>query len=79
MAQLVKQPTLDFGSGHDLLVGHGIETHVQLCTDRAEPAWDSFSLSLPLPPSLILLLSLKINKLKKKLVLHMVKIHISVK
>ena len=36
-AQLVKHPTLDFGSGHDLTV-HGIELHVGLCDDSTEPA-----------------------------------------
>ena len=45
MAQLVKHPTLDFGSGHDLAV-RGIEPHVGLQADSAEPAWDSLSLSL---------------------------------
>ena len=54
MAQLVKHPTLDFGSGHDLMVGE-LEPHIRLCADSEEPAWDSLS-----PP-----LSLKINKLKK--------------
>ena len=58
-AQLVKGPTLDFSSGHDLMVC-GIEPHVRLCTDDTEPAWDS--LSLPLPHSLACILSLKISK-----------------
>ena len=52
MAQLVKRPTLDFGSGHDLMVP-GTEPHVGFCADSAEPAWDFF---------LSLFLSLKINK-----------------
>ena len=47
--------TLDFGSGHDLMVRR-FEPQVRLHTDSAEPAWDS----LPLPPSL------KINLKKKK-------------
>ena len=55
VAQSVKRPTLDFGSGHDLAV-HEFEP---LRTVSAEPAWDSLS-------SLRLSLSLKINKLKKK-------------
>ena len=50
MAQLVKRPPLDFGSGHYLTV-HGIKPHIGLCADSEEPAWDSLSLSLPLPCS----------------------------
>ena len=59
MAQWVKHPTLDFGSGHDLLV-RGIEPRVGLCTDSAEPAWDSLSPSLSASPSFTI--SLKINQ-----------------
>ena len=60
MAQLVKRPTLDFGSGHDLVV----------CEFKpligAEPAWDSlFPPPLPLSQCSLFSLSLKINKLKK--------------
>ena len=47
VAQLVKRQTLDFGSGHDLVV-HEVEPRVRLCTDSVEPAWDSHSLSLSL-------------------------------
>ena len=36
VAQSVKHPTLDFGSGHDPMV-HGIEP-LRLCTDPVEPA-----------------------------------------
>ena len=59
MAQWAKHLTLDFGSGHDLMVCER-EPQVRLCTDSMEPAWDSLSpsLFLPLPPSL----SLKINE-----------------
>ena len=39
MAQSVKRQTLDFGPGHDLTVC-GIEPHIRLCADNAEPAWD---------------------------------------
>ena len=61
MAQSVKHPTLDFGSGHDLTVGK-TEHCVWFCTDSVEPAWVSLSLSLPL--SLIMLsLALSQNKL----------------
>ena len=56
VAQLVKHPTLDFGSLHDLVV-HGIE-----------PSLSAHSLlrilSLPLPRSPTL--SVKINKHKKE-------------
>ena len=40
--------TLDFGSGHDLTVRE-FEPHFGLCVDSTEPAWDSFSPSMPLP------------------------------
>ena len=54
MAQLVKHPTLDFGSGHDLVLGE-FEPGVGLWADSAKPAWDSLylplSLSLSLCPS----------------------------
>ena len=67
MAQSVKGPTLDFGSGRDLTV-YEFEPCTGLCTDSVEPAWDSLSSSLSAPPLLALFLSLKINKdrLKKK-------------
>ena len=69
MAQSVKRPTPDFGSGHDLLVCE-IEPRVGLCADSTEPAWVSLSPSLyallpracKLSLSLSLSLSLKINK-----------------
>ena len=48
MVQLVKCPTLDFGSGHDLMV-HEFEPHVRLCANSGESAWDSLS---PVSPSL---------------------------
>ena len=51
MAQQVRCPTLDLGSGHDLTV-HELEPHVGLCADSAETAWDSLSASLSAPPSL---------------------------
>ena len=47
----VKRPTLDFGSGHDLMVC-GIKPRIELCTDSTEPAWDSLSPSLCAPPML---------------------------
>ena len=45
MAQSVKHPTLHFSSGHDLKV-HGLEPHVGLFAESAEPVWDSLSPSL---------------------------------
>ena len=54
MAQTVKHPALDFGSGHDLTVCE-FEPHVGLCADSVEPAWDSLSPSLS---ALLLVLSL---------------------
>ena len=64
MSQSVKHPTLNFGSGHDLMVFE-IEPHGGLCADIVGPAWDSLSPSVSAPPcscSLALFLSLKINK-----------------
>ena len=70
MAQSVKCPTLDFGSGHDFTV-HGFEPHIGLCAVSARnllgilspslstPTPLMLSPSLPLSPSLSL--SLKIN------------------
>ena len=49
MAQLVKHLTLDFSSGHGLIVCE-FEPHVQLCADSEEPAWDSLSPSLSALP-----------------------------
>ena len=49
MAHSVKRLTLDFGSGHDLMV-HEFKSCVGLGTDSAEPAWDSLSPPLSLPP-----------------------------
>ena len=45
MTQLVKRPTLVFGSGHDLTAGE-LEPQVGLHAVRAEPAWASLSLLL---------------------------------
>ena len=62
MAQAVEPSTLDFGSGHDLMV-HGYEPRIGLSADTMQPAWDSLSpsLFLPLPCSLSFL-----KKKKKK-------------
>ena len=65
VAQSVKCPTLDLGSGHDLKAS-GF-THVGLHADGAEPVWDSLSLlSLCPSPMLTLLVSLYLKKKKKK-------------
>ena len=61
MAQLVKCLTLNFGSGHDLMVG-GMEPRVRLYTDSMEPAWDSLSLFLSAPPALMLSPSFSLSK-----------------
>ena len=73
MAQCIKSPTLDFGSGRDLMVPE-FKPCVRLCTESTETAWDSLFLSLSLSLSLSasqqeLSLSLSQNKeinLKKK-------------
>ena len=57
MARMVKQPTLGFGSGHDL-TDHEFEPHVGLCAGSEESAWDFLSPSLSAPPLLMLSLSL---------------------
>ena len=59
MFQSVKHLTLDFSSGHDLMV-HGIELRIGHYADGAEPASDFLSPSLSLPPPHSI--SLKLNK-----------------
>ena len=49
VAQSVKCRTLGLSSVHDLTVC-GIEPCIGLCADSVEPAWDSLSPSLSLPP-----------------------------
>ena len=56
VAQSVKHLTLAFSSGHDLTVGE-FKPYVGLYAASREPAWDSFSVSLPLPMSASLSLS----------------------
>ena len=63
VAQLVKRLILGHDSSHDLMV-HGFEPHIGLCAESTESALDSLSHFLSAPP--LLVLSLKINKLKKK-------------
>ena len=57
VAQSLKHPTLDFGSGHDLTVP-GIEPHVGLCTNHRVCLGFSLLLSLPLLCSCTCALSL---------------------
>ena len=63
VAQLVKSPTLDFDSGHELMVCE-FKLRIGLCADSVETAWDSLSLppSLPLLCALSFSLSLSQNK-----------------
>ena len=55
MAQSVKPPTLDVGSGHDFTVLEPkvleLKPCIRLHSGSAEPAWDSVS-PLSAPPSL---------------------------
>ena len=59
VAELVTCLTLDFGSGHDLVIRES-EPQSGLRPDRAEAAWDSLSPSLCPSPAGVL--SLNINK-----------------
>ena len=62
-AQSVKRLTLDFGSGHDLMVCK-FEPHIRLYTDSMQSAWDSLSLSLSVSPLLMLSkINFKTNKI----------------
>ena len=61
---VVKRPSLDFGSGHDVMVCE-IEPYTRLCDDSVEPAWHPLFSSLSAPPLLVLSLSLSL-KIKKK-------------
>ena len=62
MVQSLNHPTLNPGSGHDLMVCE-TEPCNGLCVDSLEPAWDFFPppLSLPLPHSLMCALSLSLS------------------
>ena len=60
MAQLVKPPTLDFGSGHDLAVLEFKPCVRHHIADRVEPAWDS--LSAPSPLVHVCVRTLSLNK-----------------
>ena len=56
VALSVKHLTLGFSSGHDLMACES-ESHIRLYTDGTEPAEDSLSPSLSVPPMLSLSLS----------------------
>ena len=64
VAQLVKRLTLGVGLDHDLMVCK-FKPYFGLYADGSEPAWDSVSLSLPLPQSLPTSLALALS-LKNK-------------
>ena len=51
MAQSDDHPTLDFGSGHDLMA-HEIQPRIELWADSTELAWVSLSPSLSALPLL---------------------------
>ena len=61
VVQSVKWPTLDLGLGHELTV-HEVKPQVRVCTDSAEPAWDSLSPSLPLLHSCSLSLKIQTDR-----------------
>ena len=67
MAQLVKHLTLDFSSGHDHTVC-GFTPHIGLRADSRTCLGFCLSFFLCPFPAFVLLLSLKINKLKKMLI-----------
>ena len=73
VAQSVECPTLDFDSDHNLTVP-GVEPHIGLCADNAEPAWDSFFSSLSALPCLVCALSQNKQTLKNKMYVEMQRI-----
>ena len=60
MALWVQCLTLDFGSGHDLMVPE-IESHIRLHADSMESAWDSLSSLASAPPPCTFFLSLSLS------------------
>ena len=64
VAQSVKHPTLGFGSGLNLMAG-GIKPRTGLCADSTDPASDSLSPSLFVPPIFMHTLSLSKQTFKK--------------
>ena len=61
VAESIKCPSLDFGSGRGLTV-HEFEPKIGLCADSMESASDSLSPFPSAPPLLVLSHSQKINK-----------------
>ena len=66
MAQSVDCLTFDFGSGHDLAVCE-FKPRIGVRPDGAEPAWESLSPSLSVPPSLILVLEHRLLKVSSSM------------
>ena len=64
-AQSVERPTLDFGSGRDLMIGE-FEPCIGLPVDSSETVWDFLSPSLCPSPAYALSLCLEINVKKIK-------------
>ena len=65
MAQSVKCPTLDFGSGHDLTARES-KSLIGLCTHNAEASWYSVSLSLCPSPACSISIKINTHKLKRE-------------
>ena len=63
VVQSIKQPTLDFGSGHHLTV-HEFKPSLGLCAGGTELSWDS--LSVPPPVTFSLSLSLPLSQKNKQ-------------
>ena len=63
VAESVEHPTLDFGSGHDLMVC-GTKPHIWLRADSSEPAWNSPSPPLSATPLLTRVLSPSLSQNK---------------
>ena len=65
VAQSVKCPTLDLGSGHNLTVC-GFKPCIGLCADSPKPAWDSVAPSLSAPHLLTLSLTCSLSLSQNK-------------
>ena len=65
MVQLLKRLTLDFGSGHYLMVLE-FEPRFGVCADSVDPAWGSWSPSLSPPTLLMIIFSLSLSLSLKK-------------
>ena len=72
---MVELLILDLSSGQDLVIREFEPHHIGLCTDGAEPAWDSVSPTLSAPSLLVRSLSLSLSQsksinIKKKMWVH---------